>query len=146
MLPIDPLRVLFILHDGLSAIQVVPLGFYDPDDRVRSGRLSGRQELSAFVKAIGLDCLVRTRATRDQLVEREFLVRTPEEVVLSVQSRLAAESKAIDKIIDGEELTESDNVALSPLEHFVLGASTLSRQEGARRVAAWFDDRDAKHG
>jgi hypothetical protein len=71
---------------------------------------------------------------------------TPEEVVLSIQSRLETESKAMDKTLHGEELTASDNVALSPLEHFVLGGSSLSRPEGTRMVAAWFDDRDAKDG
>jgi hypothetical protein len=144
----EPFRVQFILRDGLSSIQAVPVVSRDqlPAEPVRAGMLSGASELLAFARATGLDSVVRTRTLSDNPPKllREFLVDTPESIVSSLEARHRAESEAVDKLLDGEKLSEADNVALSPLEHFVLGASSLSCAEGLRRSREWFEERDAK--
>jgi hypothetical protein len=139
----DRFRVQFILHDGLSQVQFVPMVNRDESyaDVVRGGMLRGAAALLDFINAIGLDSFVTLRETSKTLhFVREWHRQTPKSILEWIESRLQAERDAEDKILNGEILTDRDKVALSTLSTFVLGASTLTCAEGLGQIASWLRD------
>jgi len=103
-------------------------------------------ELLTFIQDIGLDSVVRTRALSENPLRllREFLVDSPQSIVRTLEARMRAESEAVDRLLEGESLTEKDNLALNPLEHFVLGGTSVACAEGVRRTTEWFAKRDGR--
>ena len=144
----EPFLVHFLVHRGLSVIQVVPMvnRFEHPKD-FRGGILRGPSELLQFIQEVGLDSIVRTTQLADlpsPRFQREFYVLSPEDIVAKIEARFRAESVAVDKLLDGKSMTENELRALSPLEQFLLGSSALTADEGVRRVKEWFERREGE--
>jgi hypothetical protein len=142
----EPFLIHFLVHRGLSVVQVVPMinSFERPKD-FRGGILRGAPELLHFIKEVGLDSIVRTTQLADlpnPRFQREFYVLSPEDIVAKIKARFRAESVAVDRLLDGKSMTGNELRALSPLEQFVLGSSELTTDEGVRRVKEWFERRE----
>jgi len=144
----EPFLVHFLVHRGLSVIQVVPMvnRFEHPKD-FRGGILRGPSELLQFIQEVGLDSIVRTTQLADlpnPRFQREFYVLSPEDIVAKIKACFRAESVASDKLLDGKSMTENELRALAPLEQFMLGSSELTADEGVRRVKEWFERREGE--
>jgi hypothetical protein len=144
----EPCLVHFLVHRGLSVIQVVPMvnRFEHPKD-FRGGILRGSPELVQFIQEVGLDSIVRTTQLTDlpnPRFQREFYVLSPEDIVAKIEARFRAESVAVHKLLDGKSMTANELRELAPLEQFVLGSSELTADEGIRRVKEWFERREGE--
>jgi len=108
--------------------------------------LSGAGELLSLARAVGLDSVVRTRTLSDNPLKilREFLLDTPESIISRLETRQRAETEAVVKLLGGETLSDAESTALSPLEHFVLGASSVTSSDGLERFKTWLHERDIK--
>jgi hypothetical protein len=144
----EPFLVHFLVHRGLSVIQVVPMvSRFERAKDFRGGILRGSPELLQFIQEVGLDSIVRMTKLADlpnPRFQREFYVLPPEDIVAKLEARFRAESVAVDKLLDGKSMTENELRALSPLEQFVLGSSELNADEGVRRVKEWFERREGE--
>jgi len=134
-----PLRVQLLFHNGLEVIQVIPMvqPLDLPADALPRGVLHGEQDLLVFIRGIPLDSIVQTQQICESpypVFHCIFHVRSAESIVTSIQSRISARYEAYERLFDDEPLSASENAALAPFEHAVLGASGLPTPEGARRV------------
>jgi hypothetical protein len=114
-------RVHVLGPDGAESIQVLSLPVSYRDPAPAGGFLRGLAELRRFIEENALDSIVQIRQVGEEqgvpLFERDFYTESPERMIEAIRSRGSVD--------------------------LVLGATTLTSQERARRVAAWFERRAA---
>lgn len=137
-----PFRALFLVRDGLDHLEVVSPGqIQTAVEEPPSVVISGRSELLAFIREVGLDSIVESYQVSD-LPQAGFLytfhVASSAESILDLLSeRLKPTTRATYRVLELAHHKVPEQLTLSPREAFQLGASTLSAPEGISRVRDW---------
>ena len=142
MLVETPFRVLFLVRDSLDHLEVVCPGHVQAAAQAPPSLvISGRAELLAFIRDVGLDSIVESYQVSD-LPQTGFLysfhvASSAESIVDLLTERQRPATRATYRVLELSHEKVPEQLTLSPHEAFQLGAATLSLSEGIAKVCDW---------
>jgi hypothetical protein len=145
--PETPFRALFLVRDGLDHVEVVALGdIRGPSDDPPANVLSGRSDLLAFIRHVGLDSVVESYQVSDApkvgFLYAFHVASSPEAMVDLLSERLKPAIRATHRVRALSCEKAPEQLTLSPHEAFQLGASRVSAADGIARVRDWSKARE----
>jgi hypothetical protein len=143
-----PFRALFLLRNKLDNVQVVPIGSTEAHgNSTLGGTLLGRNELLDLVRTVGFDSIVESYQVSDLprpgFLYTYHLAASPEELLEKIDERLRANIETVHRVFEQGHKKAPEQLTLSSLEAFQLGASSVDPLDGISRVRDWFRHRAA---